>query len=299
MQLSRKLTAPLSVVLLIITAGLAFVNLPRSTVGPPLILDPNFALWAEDSGINRLMVWDLEYAKGTGDQVKLAQTEMGGKGALEISVFQDGADQKWAYVYLRQTIDGGRLAALFNSTVEISVFLESSSDCGQQPASQSTIFGLEINDLRHVLTFNFCQGTAQPVEFPDQRTVFLTTPSGQWISHRIDLFKEYKDAGWIQPPDQLKLPDRISFSLMFGVAGNATGWHRAYVHGFSVLKPQTSLAPQEFYSDADLRLSLNTFTLLAAKQSFRYDINRETSSLRTQLTESGTLADPLKELRQF
>jgi len=244
LKLARRLTAPLSAIVLIIVAGVAFTQLQglqaRLEYLQP-ILDPQFDLWASDKdlGGSRPLVWELAYDKGVEDQVALNQVTQAGRTALEIRIFQDAADERSVDVRLRQTIDGARLSSLFNSLVGVWVFQEYSCPCNQALASESMIFGLEINDWTHVLTFVFSQEKAEPQQFLDQRTLFLTTPSGEWTYHEIDLAKGYKDAGW-------KLPERLRLGITLGVPGRAAGWHSAYVGGFSVTpKAKVTSSQQE------------------------------------------------------
>ena len=244
MKLARRLTAPLSAVVLIIVAGVAFTQLQGLQARPEYlqpILDPQFDLWVSDKdlGGSRPLVWELAYDKGVGDQVALSQVMQAGRRALEIRIFQDAADERSVNVQLRETIDGARLSSLFNSVVGVWVFQESSYACKQELAYESMVFGLEINDWTHVLTFVFCQEKAEPQQFLDRRTLFLTTPSEEWTYHEIDLAKEYKDAGW-------KLPERLRLGITLGVPGPAAGWHSAYVGGFSVTpKAKVTSSQQE------------------------------------------------------
>lgn len=237
MRLLRKLTAPLTVVVLILVAAMAFnMHLHPSSENPPPILDPEFSLWVPDASVggNRPLVWHLTYVRGTGDQIRLQRTALSGRNALEIQVFEDGMDQELVYIYLWQMIDGARLNALFNMEVSVSIFLNLSCACRQPPASQSAVFGIRTNDGLHALDFIFSNRTSQPQVQPGQRTVFLPTPEGEWTSHRIDFAKEYKNAQWMEQPD------RLFFGIVFGAADSASGWRTGYVHGFSAtLKPAT------------------------------------------------------------
>jgi len=244
LKLARRLTAPLSAIVLIIVAGVAFTQLQglqaRLEYLQP-ILDPQFDLWASDKdlGGSRPLVWELAYDKGVEDQVALNQVTQAGRTALEIRIFQDAADERSVNVQLRETIDGARLSSLFNSVVGVWVFQDSPYACKEELAYESMVFGLEINDWTHVLTFVFCQEKAEPQQFLDRRTLFLTTPSGEWTYHEIDLAKGYKDAGW-------KLPERLRLGITLGVPGPAAGWHSAYVGGFSVTpKAKVTSSQQE------------------------------------------------------
>jgi len=232
LKLARRLTAPLSAVVLIIVAAVAFTQLQGLQARPEYlqpILDPQFDLWVSDKdlGGSRPLVWELAYDKGAGDQIALDQVTQAGRGALEIRIFQDAADERSVDVRLRETIDGARLSSLFNSIVGVWVFQKYSCPCKQELASESTVFGLEINDWTHVLTFVFNQDKAEPQQSLGRRTLFLATPSGEWVYHRIDLAREYRDAGWNRP-------ERLRLGIILGVPGPSAGWHDAYIGGFSV-----------------------------------------------------------------
>lgn len=240
MKLGRKLTAPLSAVFLIIVAGLAFTHLQAKPEYPPLILDPQFELWVSnpDLGGAKPLVWGLEYVKGAGDQIALQETVVADRKALEIQIFQDGADDRWAYVYLNQTIDDARLRAMFSEELGVWVFSEAPCPCNGTAPSQSTVFGVETNDDIHTLTFIFSAEKAEPQEFLTHRTVFLQTPPGMWVYQMIDVAKQYADAHW-------NLPERLSFSIVLGAPGHATGMHVGYVNGFSWAAKRTVTSGQE------------------------------------------------------
>jgi len=241
LRLVRKLTAPLSVIFLIAIAGLALTHLQAGSEPPPAILDPTFDLWGTDpdSGQRRPLVWEVEYVQGKKDQILLDQASMHGKKALVISVFQDGSDEKWTYVKLTQTLEGARLKPLFNDEVGIWIYLESiCAPCLIQSGRQPAFFAIETNDGMHTIDFTFSNQTAETQQFLSHRTVFLDTPRGEWVFHRITVADEYRTAGW-------NAPDRISLSIVLGAPGSASGWNLAYVHGFTVASSSTALGAQQ------------------------------------------------------
>jgi hypothetical protein len=261
----RKLTAPLSAVFLIVVAGLAFTFLHTGTEYPPPILDPEFGLWISDRdfGGKRPMVWQLEYERGVGDQILLQQTTIADKTALEIQIFQDGADQRWTYVRLGQTIDGTRLRALLDEEVGIWVFLLASCACNRPPSDQTGIFEIQTNDGTHVLDFIFTETVIEMNASPTHRTIFLQTPRGEWAHYPIDLAMQYKEAQW-------RPPDRVSLSIILGAPRAATGWHTAYVHGFSVTKKTApSLEQQQRPTTIPLSISIPSI-LLGAHESTKH-----------------------------
>jgi hypothetical protein len=230
----RKLTAPLSAILLIFVAGFAFTHLQASTEYPPPILDPTFNLWVSNPelGGEKPMVWELEYQKSAGDQILLQDTVTANKTALEIRIFQDGADDNLTYVRVGQTIDGTRARALFDEEIGMWVFLQSSCACEKFVSGETDTFGIETNDGTHTLDYVFTEEPAGISISPTRRTVSLQVQTGQWTNQLIDLAEQYESAKWSPP-------DRILLSMIFAVPGRASGWHSQSVHGFSAIKRTT------------------------------------------------------------
>ena len=242
MRLERKLAAPLLAIFLVVVAGLALTHLQTRSESSPSTFDPQFDLWANDParGRSRPMAWEVEYVQGTGDEILLQQTVKQGRRALGISVFQDGSDEKWVYVKLTGTIEGVRLKSLLSDEVGVWIYLEPIClPCRVASASQLGIFGVQITDGMHTIDFLFSDQTAETEQILSHRTVFLTTPRGEWVHHRIGVGEEYESAGW-------KAPDRLSLSMVLGAMGSAVGWHLAYVHAFTVTtNPATHTVQQE------------------------------------------------------
>ena len=230
----------MSVVFLILIAGLAFTHLQTRSEYPPAILDPQFDLWVANPELGgaKPLVWELEYVKGVGDQVILQKTEFSGRKALEIQIIQDGSDDMWSYVYLKQTIDGTRLRALFSRDLGVWVFPEASCTCRTVSQSESTVFGVETNDGVHTLTFIFDSESIESQQFLGHRTVFLLAQKGQWAYHSINVAGEYAKAQW-------SYPERITFSIVVGAQGSAAGSHVAYVQGFTTNTKAAPLSMQQ------------------------------------------------------
>ncbi len=233
----KKLIAPISVTLLLIIAGLAFLDLQPSFVGPPPILDPNFQLWVGDAGARRLMVWEMEYVKGPADEVALREAVVGGRNATELLVRQSGIDDAPVYVYLKQTIDGARLTGLLEDDVGIWVLAEPCV-CNGTSTARSLIFGVELNDGIHTLTFIFSDQAIEARTLLAHRFVYLTTQSGAWTYQHINVTRQYALAQW-------SLPDHLTFSLVFEAGALAIGSHSAYVNSIHVAKPQASSGQYE------------------------------------------------------
>jgi hypothetical protein len=232
----KKLVAPISVALLIIVAGLAFFNVRPSYVGPDPILDPSFQLWVGDPGSRRPMLWDLEYMKGPGDSVSLQEAVVGGKKAVELLIVQSGTDSQPVYAYLKQTMDGARLADLLSYDVGVWVLAEPCA-CNGTITPTSIVFGVEVNDGLHTLTFIFSDLATQTTILA-HRFVYLPTQPGTWTYKHLNVTEQYRLANWT-------LPESLTFSLIFEVGGLAIGTHRAYVSSFQATKLQVSTGSLE------------------------------------------------------
>jgi hypothetical protein len=248
MRSYRKLVPPISVALLILVAGLAFFNVRPSYVGPDPILDPSFQLWVGDPGFRRLMLWDLEYVKGPSDSVSFQEAVVDGKKAVELLIVQSGSTSQPVYAYLTQTMDGARLADLLSYDVGVWLLAEPCA-CNGTITPSSVIFGVEVNDGLHTLTFVFSDLAAQATILA-HRFVYLPTRPGTWTYEHLNVTEQYKLANWT-------LPESITFSLFFEVGGLAVGTHRAYVNSFQATKPQVSTGSLDFSatSRSDLLLS--------------------------------------------
>jgi hypothetical protein len=250
MRSYRKLIAPISVTLLILIAGLAFINSRPSFVGPPPILDPNFELWVGDPGARRLMLWDLKYVKGARDNVSLQETVVNGKRATQFLVMHNGGDAEPVVSYLTQIIDGARLTGLLNDDIGVWVLAEPCA-CSGTSTTRSVIFGVEVNDGLHTLTFIFSERANDASTILAHRFVYLLTEPGAWTYQHINVTREYTLAQW-------SLPVRLTFSLVFEVGGYATGWHSAYVNSFTWRNPQLDTTTYASYNVKQTTFSLNS-----------------------------------------
>ena len=240
----KRYFAPASVVILLLTAAFAFLNLQGTYSGPPAILDPNFNLWVNGANGPQLMVWNLELVKGADEQFTINKTTIQGKNAVEVRLFQSGVQSRWAYASLSQTLDGARLTQLLNASVGFWV-LKEPCRCDADPFNKtSIILAIETNDGTHTISFVFSDGLQGVRTLLDHRIVFMPTPSGTWYFEKLNIAKEYRTMHW-------SYPQSLTFSIVFGVAGGAMGWHSAYLTGIALardglhfpISPQTELAP--------------------------------------------------------
>ena len=240
----KRYFALVSIIVLLLAAAFAFLSLQGTYAGPPAILDPNFNLWVTGSNGPQLMAWTTELVKGMSDQVSINRTIHEGRHALELKVFQSGVQSRWAYASLSQDIDGGRLVQLLNETIGFWVLKEPCS-CDADPFNKtSVILSAETNDGIHTISFVFSDGVQGVRTLPDHRIVFLPTPSGSWFFEKLNIAKEYRTMRWITPT-------RLTFSIVLGVAGDAVGWHSAYLTGIALsrdglhfpISPQSDFQP--------------------------------------------------------
>jgi len=242
--------ALVSVVVLLITAVFAFLNLQGTYTSPPVILDPDFNLWVNGSSGPQLMVWSLEVVKGSNDQFAMNKTLMQGREATELSLFQSGVQSKWAYASLSQSLDGYRLRQLLNVTLGIWVLKEPCL-CDVDPFNKtSVILSIETNDGTHTITFVFSDGLQGVSTLMDHRIVYLPTPSGAWYFEKLDIGREYRLMRW-------SAPEVLRLSIVFGVAGLTTGWHSAYVTGISITGNDLGfpISPQQIGESIRLRVN--------------------------------------------
>lgn len=224
MMRARRYVAPISIALLIIVAGATFATLRTNTTNPPPILDPNFSLWVQNSGQSRPLIWRFQNVTSPNDLVMLNQTTINGKNATQLQILKSN-HTGWTYAYLSQSIDGPRLTALF--TIDVAIWVMKDT---QVP--QAALFGVEVNDGVHVLTFIFSDQAAEPQQFLAHRTVFIQTPGNTWVNQPLDFAGQYKAAKW-------ERPDYLTLSVVFGVGPSALGPQSVYIHGFSVSQPKS------------------------------------------------------------
>jgi hypothetical protein len=225
----RRYFATASVAVLILSAAFAFMNLQGTYSGPPPILDPDFKLWVDGSNGPRLMVWNLELAKGISDNATIEKSVIQGRDAVEFGIYQSGAGSRLVYASISQTIDGQRLSALLNETIGIWIVKEP-CHCDANPFnSTAAILAVEVDDGEHTISFLFSDELQASQTLLNHRIVFMPTPSGVWSLEEFNVGKQYAAAHWTTP-------DRLVFSVTFGAAGSAVGWHTAYLNKIINLK---------------------------------------------------------------
>jgi len=223
----RRYFALISVALLMIAAGFAFLNLQGTSSGPPPILDPNFKLWSNDSR-ERLLVWNSESVKGVDDRTTVNGSVVMGRDAVTFGILQSGAGSRWVYESIFQTLDGSRLSSLLNSSVGVWI-LKEPCRCDADPFNKtSVVLSVEVNDGIHTLSFVFSDRLLGTETLLNHRIVFIPTQSGVWVYQKFNIAREYASSHWAAP-------DQLTFSIVFGVAGSAVGWHYAYLNAVTMV----------------------------------------------------------------
>jgi hypothetical protein len=49
-----------------------------------------------------------------------------------------------------------------------------------------------------------------------------------WVYQKFNIAREYATSHWAAP-------DQLTFSIVFGVAGSAVGWHYAYLNALTIV----------------------------------------------------------------
>lgn len=229
----KKLTAPASIAFLLIVAVLApLIIPPGNSVSVPPILDPSFGLWMDSSGRRQLVVWHAEYTIAPDDFIAINQTTAGEMSALVFNLHRENANGS-TYLLLSQSVEGPRLGALFSLNISTWVFRKS---CECNPTSimnHGEVFGIEINDGTHVLTFVFSDSGNPSQVLWDRRTVFINTPANQWVNIPLDISREYDSAKW-------KMPDRVTFGVVFGAGSGISGFRQEFLHNITWKLPSHS-----------------------------------------------------------
>jgi len=237
----RKYFAPVSVIILVLAAGFAFLNLQGTYTGPPPILDPNFKLWEGGGNASQLVVWNLETTNLTNTQYTTTGTTFRGRNALRVSLFQDEVGAHAAYLRLSESMDGARLTALMNSTVGLWVFKES-CNCDSNPFGKySALFAVETNDGVHTLSFIFTDQRQGTLTLLTHRIIFIPTVPNQWVFKEVNIWREYCEANWSEP-------SVLTLSLIFSVGTGSFGWHTVYLANITTQRTYTQpgLASDEF-----------------------------------------------------
>jgi len=246
----RRYFGVASIIILLLAAALAFLNLRGTSSPPPALLDPDFTLWTQTGNSTRPMVWTLQ-SNVQQDQLGVERTSLDGRDSLRLSLRQNATAQGGTFVSLSETLDGTRLAQLMNSTIGLWVFKEP-CNCDADPfGDYSVVLSVQINDGFRLVSFVFTDKLQGVVTFLGHRVIFIPTPSGEWSYREVNFRQEYLLAQWPMPVSAM-------FSLYFEVGSNSLGWHTVYI---SQLRSSTNapLASLEVTEISDVARTYQTF----------------------------------------
>jgi hypothetical protein len=225
-NLLKRAITPVSIALLLTVAAVAPFTILRNAapITIPPILDPNFQLWLGNASERHLVVWRTENVTAGGDSLSIAESTWDQVTALKFNLLKKNMTAP-TYEYVSQEIDGSRLTALF--TYNISAWImKQSCTCNLTTPMGSEMFGLEVNDGRHVLTFMFSQAPAETKISWSRRVIFVQSATDRWVRVPLEIAKQYSDAHWDRP-------DKVVFGVFFGSDQEASGSLQAYVHNFT------------------------------------------------------------------
>ncbi len=192
----------------------------------PLILNPKFKYFTRDpmTGEYKPFLWEAAYTKGPNDLTFLRHDLVGGRECLGLHVYQDGANDSysWATIHVKQTLRGEAVSRLFGSWIGIWAY--PTFRFAQDPISKEpwNVFGLEINDGKHLIWFVFSDHASGVYNLRNHRIVLVDAPLNQWSYIKMDVASHYSEAGW-------ESPDDLSLILITGATkmdpGNRAGFY--------------------------------------------------------------------------
>ena len=186
----------------------------------------------DSSGRRQLVVWHADYTIAPDDSIELNQTRLGQMSALGLNLHKKNANGS-TYLLLSQSVDGPRVGALFSLNVSAWVFRKSCECNATSLIENGEVFGIEINDGTHVLTFAFSGSTSQTQVLWGQRLVFLKTPANQWVNVPLDIAREYHFAQWNRPA-------QVTFGVIFGAESGVLGFRQEFLHNVTWATPSHS-----------------------------------------------------------
>ena len=231
----RKVFGVLSLVVLALVVGAKFHQDYGKADDYPLILNPKFKYFTRDpmTGDYKPFLWEAAYTGGPKDLTFLRHDTVEGRECLGLHVYQDGANDSysWATIHVKQTLRGEAVTRLFSSRIGVSIY--PTFRFAQDPVSREpwNVFGLEINDGKHLMWFVFSDQAGSVYSLRNHRIVLVSARLNQWSYTRIDIAGHYSEAGWEKPDD-------LSLILIAGATKMDSG-NRAGYYGEIRLEPKT------------------------------------------------------------
>lgn len=231
--ISRSAIGPLSLLILLLVVTASFYRDYGSTDHYPLILNPKFKYFTKDAltGQQRPFLWETTYTTGPNDMAFIRRDLVDGKECLGLHIYQDGANDTytWATIHVKQAIRGEAASRLLKSRIDMLVY--PTFNFVQDPFSEEpwNVFGLEINDGKHMIWFIFSEGKSGVYQLRNHRIVLITTPLNQWSHVQIDVGDQYLQAGWEKPSD-------LSLILICGATKMTPGQYAGFYKELGVVQ---------------------------------------------------------------
>ena len=224
---SRRVLGLLSLVILAGLVVISFYQNYGKADDYPLILNPKFKYFTSDpeTGGTKPFLWEVTYTTGPNDIAYISHDTVEGQQCLGLHVYQDGDNDSytWANVHVKQTLKGDAVSKLFRYRTEMWIYPTFSFV--QDPVSKEpwNVFGLEINDGKHLMWFVFSDGPGGAYQLRNHRIVLVHAPLNRWSKIQIDISRQYAEVGWEEPSD-------LSFILIAGATkmmpGNYAGFYQ-------------------------------------------------------------------------
>jgi len=231
----RRYTAPLSLLICVLIASVAFYRYYGQPVEQPILLNSRFKYFTKDPETNLTSpyLWEVVYYKGEGDRAYLRRDTVGEVPCLGMHVYQDGVNDTnvWATIHLKQMIGGKQLTRLFDSKIGVWVYPTFPYIYDKETENPENVFGIEINDGVHIIWFIFSDQPVEPYTLKSHHIIVVPTPLNEWSYRELDIKKVYEDQGW-------PVPEGISFIAILGATRSLKGEFAGFVREI-VVKEQT------------------------------------------------------------
>lgn len=237
--MNQKWRPILGLVFLIVLASIAAASFYQSygkTNDYPIILNPKFKYFTKDpiTGDQKPFLWEVTYTIGPNDSAFIRHDVIEGKECLGLHVYQDGANDtySWANIHVKQALRGQTASRFFSSKIGLWVYPTFSYAQDPNSKEPGNVFGIEINDGKHLLWFIFSDSPSGFYQLRNHRIVLVNAALNQWTHVQIDVLSHYKQAGWEEPSD-------LSFILISGATKATPGNYAGYYSELNI-EPMTS-----------------------------------------------------------
>jgi hypothetical protein len=239
MTVARRLTAPLSILTVILISTVAYQAYYGMGERPPILLNTKFKLFTKDPYTDGLKpyLWDVVYYKGPNDTAFTRPDVVGDVACLGLHVYQDGVNDTydWATIHVKQELRGSAVERMLQGKLHVWVYPTFSYKYYEETGDPRNVFGLEINDGRHILWYVFSDVNQGVYQVKNHRIVVVETPLNQWSHKEIDVGAEYREAGWEPPKD-------LSLILILGATKHDPGWRAGYFKEISVTEGEVQVS---------------------------------------------------------